>query len=230
MLTLYHFPLDPASRFIRLLLAEYGVAVELQQELPWESRKEFLLLNPAGAVPVLVEGTAAICGALAIAEYIDETLGIHRAAGRLMPVKPAERAEVRRLVEWFMLKFENDVGRIFMNERVLKRYIPGNSAPDVALLRQGGNNLRYHMLYIAWLLQSQNTLAGSVSGESLTYADFAAAACLSTLDYFGDVHWDVDEHVRQWYARMKSRPSFRAILADRMPTVAPTAAYADLDF
>ncbi len=226
MFTLYHFPLDPASRFIRLLMAEYGLEVELITENPWENRKEFLMLNPAGAVPVLVHEGHAICGAFAIAEYIDETVGAKRGTGRLMPKDAAARAEVRRIVEWFLLKFETDAGRIFMTERLLKRFAATAGAPDVSALRSAASNLRYHLLYIGFLLQHQNTLAG----DSLTHADFAAAACLSSLDYFGDMAWEADENVKPWYSRMKSRPSFRPLLSERVQQLTPHSGYSDLDF
>ena len=50
------------------------------------------------------------------------------------------------------------------------------------------------------------------------------------VDYLGDVPWDEHETGKIWYARVKSRPSFRAILADHIPGAPPPKHYADLDF
>jgi glutathione S-transferase len=93
-------------------------------------------------------------------------------------------------------------------------------------IRVAKTNLRSHLRYIGYLSGTRNWLAG----DTLTYADLAAAAHLSCADYLGDVPWDEDETARDWYARVKSRPAFRAILAERMPGMAPPAHYADPDF
>ena len=75
MLTLFHHPLCPHSRYVRLILGEYGLEVRLVEERFWERREEFLLLNPAGEIPVLVaDGQPPVPGAAIIAEYIEETL------------------------------------------------------------------------------------------------------------------------------------------------------------
>ncbi len=69
-----------------------------------------------------------------------------------------------------------------------------------------------------------------LAGERLSYADLAAAAHLSAVDYLGDVPWNEDEAAKNWYARVKSRPSFRPILAETLAGVPPSKTYADLDF
>ena len=50
---LYHFPLSPFSRKVRLVLAEKKIEVELIEERYWDPSPEFLRLNPAGRVPIL---------------------------------------------------------------------------------------------------------------------------------------------------------------------------------
>jgi len=69
-----------------------------------------------------------------------------------------------------------------------------------------------------------------LAGENFSLADITAAAHLSTLDYLGDVPWDNHEPAKEWYARIKSRPSFRPLLADHIPGAPPPKHYADLDF
>ena len=230
MAKLYHHPLCPHSRFVRTVLAELGMEPELVEERPFERRHEFLALNPAGQTPVLVEeGVAIAPGAGVIAEYLDETRGLAMADRRLLPEAPAARIEVRRLMEWFNVKFFSEVSGFLVHEKIYKRFMPaeqGGGSPDMELVRAARGNVRYHLRYIGWLTARRNWLAG----DQLTYADLAAAAHLSCVDFLGDVPWSEDEGAKNWYARVKSRPSFRSILADRLPGLNPGPAYADLDF
>jgi glutathione S-transferase len=230
MAKLYHHPLCPHSRFVRILLAELGIEPELVEERAFERRQEFLIINPAGLTPVLVDRTMpALPGAGVIAEYLDETLGPTLGPRRLLPEDPAERVEVRRLLDWFNGKFFEEVSSYLVTEKVYKRFmLPelGGGAPDMALIRAARSNIRYHLAYIGYLTAQRNWLAG----DRLTYADLAAAAHLSCADFLGDVPWSEDEAAKEWYARVKSRPSFRSLLADRVPGIVPADAYADLDF
>jgi glutathione S-transferase len=230
MLKLYHYPLDPLSRFVRLALAEYGLEAELVEERAFERRREFVVLNPAGVVPVLIEGDSAIVpGPGPIAEYLDETRGPALGPRRLLPESSADRIEVRRLLDWFNIKFFGEVSNWLVTEKVFKRFMTpeqGGGAPQMDLVRAARANIRYHLRYIGYLVARRNWLAGS----DMSYADLAAAAHLSSVDFLGDVPWDEDEMAKHWYARVKSRPGFRALLADRVPGITPADAYADLDF
>jgi glutathione S-transferase len=229
MLTLFQHPLSPLSRYVRLILNEYGVEVRLIEERFWERREEFLLLNPAGEIPVLVsEGQPAVPGASIIAEFIEESLPPD-GADRLLPHAPGERVEVRRLAAWFNDKFHAEVSAPLVTERVFKRHMTrdqGGGPPDTDLLRAARHNIRYHLAYIGWLVQTRDWLAG----DRLSLADLAAAAHLSSIDYLGEVPWSEDEAAKNWYARVKSRPSFRPILADTLAGVPASKTYADLDF
>jgi glutathione S-transferase len=230
MLTLFHHPICPHSRFVRLALEEYGQVPQLVEERVWERRQDFLTLNPEGVTPVLVEeGAPPIPGSGVIAEYLDETRGLTLGDSRLMPTELGGRVEVRRLMHWFNQKFFDEVSGPLVTERVYKRYIPagsGGGAPDMETLRAAKTNIRYHLAYIGWLSRTRDWLAG----DKLTYADLAAAAHLSAADYLGDVPWNEDETARNWYARIKSRPSFRALLVETLPGLPPAPSYANLDF
>ncbi len=230
MLTLFHHPICPHSRFVRLALEEYGLPPRLVEERVWERRQDFLTLNPAGATPVLVEeGAPPVPGAGVIAEYLDETRGLTLGDFRLMPRELGGRVEVRRLMDWFNGKFFDEVSGPLVMERVYKRYIPagsGGGAPETETLRAAKTNIKYHLAYIGWLSRTRDWLAG----DSLTYADLAAAAHLSAVDYLGDVPWDEDETAKAWYARIKSRPSFRGLLGETLPGLPPSPHYANLDF
>ncbi len=234
MLTLLHHPLCPLSRFVRLMLNEYGIDARLVEERFWERREDFLRINPAGTIPVLVaDCEPAIPGAAIIAEYINETRQESRPvednASWLMPGGPGQRVEVRRLASWFNDKFHAEVSGPLVTERVFKRHMTleqGGGPPDTALLRAARHNIRYHLAYIGWLVRTRDWLAG----ERLSLADLAAAAHLSAVDYLGDVPWNEDEAARNWYARVKSRPAFRPLLADTLAGIPPAKHYADLDF
>jgi len=215
---------------VRLILSEYGIPVRLVEERFWDRREEFLLLNPAGEVPVLVaEGQPAVPGAGVIAEFVEESLPPAEAVDRLMPAEAADRVEVRRLAGWFNTKFEAEVSGPLVLERVFKRYMTreqGGGSPDTDALRAARHNIRYHLAYIGWLARSRDWLAG----ERMSLADLAAAAHLSAMDYLGEVPWSEDEAAKQWYARVKSRPSFRPLLAETLAGLPPAEHYGDLDF
>lgn len=228
MLTLFHHPLYAPCRFVRLAMGEYGEEIALIEEQPWARRREFLSLNPAGTVPVLLaEGDNAIVGATVIGEYLDETRGALKRTRRLMAEDAVARAEIRRLVDWYLDKMDGEVTRHLVRERALKLQMGiDGGAPDSGAIRAARANVRQHMRYTNWLAATRDWFAG----PRVSHADLAAAAALSVLDYLGEIDWREYEAAREWYARMKSRPSFRTLLGDRVRGLSPASHYADLDF
>ena len=222
MRVLYHLPLSPFSRKVRLVLAERRLPFELRLEKTWERRPEYLELHPAGTVPTLVEENGLVIpDSGVICEYLEEAYPDTPLMGHTL----AERVEVRRLVAWFDGRFASDVTRNLLGEKFMKR-LSGRGNPDAAALRVGYGNLRQHMQYLGWLAETRKWLAGN----TLSLADFAAAAHISALDFISDVDWTVSPAAKEWYARMKSRPGFRPLLTDRVSGTVPPAHYADLDF
>jgi len=222
MRLLHHLPLSPYSRKVRLVMAEKRLPFELRLERVWERRAEYLELNPTGQVPTLIdEGGLVIPDSGVICEYLEEAYPDTPLLGRTA----AERVEVRRLVAWFDGKFAEEVTRNLLGEKFMKQLM-GRGQPDAGAIRLGYAQLREHLKYLAWLAENRKWLAG----PTLSLADFAAAGHLSALDFAGDVEWSVAPGAREWYAKMKSRPSFRGVLADRVPGVTPPAHYTDLDF
>ena len=222
---LHHFPLDPASRQVRLVLGEKRLAFEEVQVRYWERPKSLTALNPSGVIPVLVEtgdgGELVLCETRAILDHLEESAPEPGLLGR----DAAERAETRRLVQWFERKFEFEASSYLLHEKMEKRLL-GMGAPELAALRQGRDGLRNHLFYIDQLLQEREWLAG----RRLSLADFGAAAHLSVIDYLGDVPWGDFPAVKTWYMKLKSRPCFRPLLTDRWPGLAPAKHYDDLDF
>jgi glutathione S-transferase len=228
---LTHFRFCPRSRAIRLALAELDVAADLVEERPWEWRAEFLAVNPSGELPVLeLADTPPLSGSYAIAEYLDEgTIGdtVRVTKSELFPGSPLERAEVRRLTDWFHNKMSVEATDPILEAKVYGRLrSDGARSPELSALRAAQANLRYHIRYINHLALNRSFMAGEV----MSFADLSAAAHVSVLDYLGDIPWEDQQAAKSWYARIKSRPSFRSLLADRLPGMQPSAHYADLDF
>lgn len=231
MIQLFHHPLSVQSRFVLLILGECAVAPELIEEPFWERRKEFLLLNPAGTLPILIENDGPpIVGAWATSEYLDETRGFALDERRLLPSSADARAEVRRLCEWFLYKFDEEVTLYLVEEKVIKRERAKaggvGGAPDSSLLRAARANIRTHLHYIEHLVAAKNWLAG----DQMSYADLAAAAALSVADYLGEVPWQDASEAKDWYVRIKSRPAFRQLRAQLVRGHPPPEHYANLDF
>lgn len=222
MRILYHFPFCPFSRTIRLALAEKKLDFSLEEEIFWKKRPEFLKLNPAGQVPVLVDLNGyVISNSIVIQEYLEESYPHHSLLGKDLNI----RNEVRRLCLWFSEKFAREVSLPFLEEKYLGRF-QENKGPNSQKIRDAKNAIHYHLEYIAWLSDRRNWLGG----DSLSFADLAAASHLSIVDYFGEVPWNKHTEAKNWYVRIKSRPSFRHFLAERLSGIQPDQNYEDLDF
>jgi glutathione S-transferase len=225
MRTLYHFPLCPFSRKVRLVLSEKKLDFAVEHERFWDKRPEFLKLNAAGQVPILIDlNGSVVSDSVAISEYLEEAYPECLLIGDGLTY----RAEVRRLCGWFDSKFAGEVSLPLLFEKVIKRNLPNFSSigPNSALIRQAKSTVNFHLEYISWLVDRRNWLAG----EYISLADLTAAAHLSIVDYFGDVPWDKHENAKEWYMRLKSRPTFRSLLQDRHPGITPATHYDELDF
>lgn len=220
--TLYHFPLSPFSRKVRVMLGEKQLEFDLVIEHFWERRREFLAMNPASQVPVLVEPDKQFyADSTAICEYLEEQYADHSLIGKDI----GQRAEVRRIASWFNNKFYYEVTKYLLDEKIFKHY-RRQGAPDSSAIRAAKHNILYHMDYIAHLMKHRKWMAG----EFFSLADITAAVHLSVLDYLGDVPWEHNKQVQEWYALVKSRPSFRPLLQDRIAGFTPPPYYANLDF
>jgi glutathione S-transferase len=221
MLEVYHYPLCPFSRKLRVVLKEKGIECELFQESFWLRRKEFLKLNPAGETPVVIKDTKFILsGNNAIFEYLEESYGASLITGTA-----ETKAKIRKLNEWFDNKFYNEVTRYLLNEKIIKT-LSKDGAPNSQAIQAAKKNILYHLDYIAYLRGESRYLAG----DTVTLADFAAASQLSVLDFLGDVPWNYNPKAKEWYALIKSRPSFKPILLDKVPSFYPPTHYSNPDF
>lgn len=225
MYRLYHHSICPFSRKIRIHMAAKEIGIELIQENFWERRKEFIAMNPAGTTPLLFDNSNAsiVCYSSVIIEYIEEK---HQETKNFLGESLLKKAENRRLQNWFDEKFYQEVTKYVLNERYFNRYLPGSQAPDSEVLRVARRNLNIHLSYIEYLLESRKYLGGDV----ISIADFAAAAQLSVLDYFGDINWHHYAPAKEWYSLIKSHKIFNEILKDRIANVTPPEWYSKLDF
>jgi len=222
MQKLYHYWLCPFSRKIRIVLAEKKIPFDSIVIKPWEIHPSFLALNPEGVPPVFIdEEGKSIANAYPIAEYLEETYNDSSLLGKT----PLQRAEVRRLTVWFDDKFNEEVTNNLVYEKVFRRRMK-QGVPNSTAIRVGHANIHDHLEYVGWLCDRRKWLAGN----DFSLADITAAAQFSCLDYLNDVPWEKHPVAKLWYARVKSRPSFRTILADVVPGVPVAPHYTNLDF
>ena len=222
MRKLYHLWLSPFSRKVRVVLIEKNLDFRMEVEETWERRHEFLALNPAGEVPVLIEPDKTVLShSSAICEFLEEKEPEPNLIGKTL----YDRAEVRRLVSWFDQKFNAEVSEKLINEKVMKRFL-GLGEPNSREIRAAQSNIHIHLEYITFLTDRRFWLAG----DSFSLADITAATHISAIDYLGDVPWGDYKSAKNWYARIKSRPSFQGILDDRIPGLPAPKHYNNPDF
>ena len=221
MVLLVHSSILPQCRKIRILMAEKKILFVLKEENPWALSKDILKINPAGELPVFIFDGNIISGTYAISEFLEETY----TQNRLINGNNKQRAEIRRLSDWFDNKFHREVFQYIIGEKVYKRFSK-RLPPDTRRVQQGNSNLRFHMEYIDWIVERN----GYLCENGFSLADISAAAQLSIIDYLGDVPWEHYANAKLWYSKVKSRQSFKEILNDRIKGIYPCSHYADLDF
>ena len=221
MVLLIHHTTSPFARKIRLQMSEKKMLFVLKEEEPWNLSPDLYKLNPAGELPVFLNDGNVIIGHYAISEFLEET----QKEIPLIYGSPKQKAEIRRMTDWFDNKFYREVYQNIVFEKVNKRFSNG-LAPDSKVLKIGLNNIGYHLEYIEWLLSKHQYLVD----EELTLADLTAAAHFSIIDYLGDVPWDEFPASKLWYSKIKSRPSFKDLLKDTIRGILPAKNYTNLDF
>ena len=145
----------------------------------------------------------------------------------LMPEDARARADALRLLDWAMGPFHDSVTRRIVYEKASQRFTgaAARRAPDMDVVRAGREALKAALLTIGDTAERHGYLAS----RECTLGDLAVAAHISALDYFGEIPWAEFPLAAEWYVKMKSRPSFRSLLADRVPGQPPVSHYAELD-
>lgn len=225
MYRLYHHPLCPFSRKIRIHLSAKEIGFEPIIENFFERRTEFIALNPAGNLPILVdsENQNVVVGSNVISEYIEEKYDEYDFLG----ININKRAEARRLQNWFEQKFYQEVTEYIVYQRYFNRFLETEKTPpSTEILHIAHRNLAVHLGYLEYLLENNKYL----NGDQISIADFSASAQLSILDYFGDINWNHHSNIKEWYVLLKSHRFFADILTDRITNISPPTYYSQLDF
>ncbi|MEM6338476.1 MAG: glutathione S-transferase family protein [Pseudomonadota bacterium] len=223
MLTLYHHPVCPLSRQIRVFLKEFDVEFTMVKEDYWLRRREFIKINPSGSLPVIEidKFSPILVGNYSIIEYMAEKFEDFY----FMPKSTDERALVRKDIAWFNDKFYREVSKILVDEKMI-RLLMHVGGPRSAFIRAAKVNLNQHFRLLSEYFEKRS----HVALEKLSCADIVAASHISTVDYFGEINWDSWPLIKEWYSIIKSRPAFQTILQDRVAGFAPPLHYANLDF
>jgi glutathione S-transferase len=221
MIKFFHYPICPISRQIRVYLKELNLEADIIKESYWERRVEFVKLNPASTVPIIIFDKEAIIGYYAITEFFKENFDNFY----LMPQISQERNLVRQEIYWFNEKFYREVSKIILEEKMI-RLLRRIGGPRSDYIRAAKTNLLHHLKYITSSLEAHSYIVS----EHLTCADIVVASHISTIDYFAEINWDKFPLIKEWYSIIKSRPSFRTILQDNIAGFTPQKDYANLDF
>ena len=146
----------------------------------------------------------------------------------LAPADDAARRACLRWVDWAFGPFHEQVTQRIVYEKAAPRYTGAGFSrpPDMNVIRAGREDLKAALKAIGAAAEGN----GNLACREISLGDLAVAAHLSALDYFGEVPWADFPAAGEWYVRMKSRPSFRSILSDRVPGQPPVSHYAELDF
>lgn len=214
MRRLIHLMLSPSCRLARLMVGEKRVACD-----------PAISDDPRQTMPVFtdMDGTQ-VEGVWAILDHLEH----HYPDRPLAPEDDAARSACLRWVDWSFGPLHERVTQRIVYEKAAPKYTGAgfSRAPDMNVIRAGREELKLALKAIGTAAETNGNLACRES----TLGDLAVAAHLSSLDYFGEVPWMDFPAAQEWYVRMKSRPSFRSILSDRVPGQPPVSHYAELDF
>jgi glutathione S-transferase len=173
-------------------------------------------------LPVLIDLNGSIVsGIYAVIEYLEEAYGDKK----LVSSDIIEAAEARRIFQWMNEDFSAEVTAPIVFEKDIKRFFSKDSPSSVAL-KQTKAALDSYIKQLNLFIERRNWLAG----DNFSIADISAAAHISVVDYLGGISWSAYQTLKEWYMRVKSRPSFKRLLADRVPGLPPASYYANLDF
>ena len=222
MYKLYYMSMCAPSRAAKIILNEKSIQFHSISEPLWQRRLEFLKINPEGELPVIIDNkNTAIIGYFSLAYFLEEDEQQKNLIGKCA----LSRLEIRRICKWFDDKFNKEVYENIVEERVFKS-LKGLGNPSNEFLKAGRVNLKNHENYIEWILSKRTFIAG----EIFSIADIISASYFSTLDYLGEIDWERINFTKKWYAKIKSRPSFRDILEEKLFSIPASKNYKNLDF
>ncbi|WP_438031936.1 glutathione S-transferase family protein [Sorangium sp. So ce204] len=190
---LYEFAPTRSIR-VRWALQELGVdfeTVQVNLRAGENRRPEFLKLNPAGKLPVLVDGDLVLTESVAIVLYLAEK---YPDKG-LLPADPRERAKVNQWLLFAATELEQPLWRIARHKFLYPedKRLPG----DISLARDDFKAM-------ADVLEKHMEQRQFVVGDRVTVADLVMAY---TLDWANEAHLlDDFPQLRTYMDRMYARP------------------------
>ncbi|HYQ01297.1 MAG TPA: glutathione S-transferase family protein [Polyangiaceae bacterium] len=187
-------PLSPNVRRVRLTAAVLGLQLEeklLDFSKGEHKNPEYLLLNPNGAVPTLVDGDFVLTESRSIMQY----LASKKPESGLLPRDEAGRADVTRWQFWDSSHFSPQLGTLAF-EKLIKGMV-GLGEPDVAKCNEALVNFRRFGAVLNQRLEGRQY----VVGNGLTLADLTLA---SSMMYAKQTEAPIAEfpNVEKWFARI----------------------------
>jgi|SRR5580700_4499334 glutathione S-transferase len=198
---LYHNPISPNVRRVRLTAAVLGLELEekmLDFARGEHKNPEYLALNPNGAVPTLVDGDFVLTESRAIMQY----LASKKPESGLLPRDEAARADVTRWQFWDAAHFSPHIGSIAF-ERLIKAMM-GLGDPDTRKIEEALAGFRRFGAVLDKRLDGKSY----VVGNQLTLADLTLA---SSLMYAKQAEIPVAElpHVQAWFSRISALDAWK---------------------
>jgi len=194
-MTLFSDPMCQYSHRVRIVLAEKGVTVDIEDIDPKSVTEEILEANPYGTLPTLVDRDLALYESNVVMEYLDERFP----HPPLLPVYPVARAESRL---W--------IYRIERDWCVLIDQI--KASPDSKKADAARKEFRESFVTIAGIFEEMPYFMS----EEFTLVDCCLAPMLWRLPELG-ISLPNNRHVKplhEYMERLFERPSFQESLTD----------------
>lgn len=206
MMKLYFHPVSTTSRPILQFCADAGIAYEpvVIDLMAGEHMQEpYVSLNPNCLVPVIDDDGFVLTESSAILKYLAEK---HRSPAYPMDLK--QRARVNEMMDWFNANLYREYGYHLVYPQILPHHV---RQPDVV-----------NRATIEWGRAQSGTMLGILNdhylgpgkpylcGDSLTIADYFAAALLTVGDLIGS-DFSGYPNIERWLQSMKAMPSWSAV-------------------
>lgn len=191
---LYEFAPTRSIR-VRWMLQELGIdfeSVTVNIEASEHHHPEFLKLNSAGRVPVLVDDDLVLTESVAILLYLAEKYP-HKG---LLPTDIKQRSQVYRWLLFTTVEIEQPLWRIWYHTGVYPKH--QRLSAEVSLARQDFTEL-------VAVMEEHMQGRQFIVGDTVTVADFA---CAYTLDWANEFRLlDECPHLLQYIEQMYARPN-----------------------
>lgn len=203
---LYEFGPSRSIR-VRWALQELGIdfeSVTVNLMTGEHRRPEFLKLNPAGKIPLLVDGDVVLTESVAIVLYLAEKYGDHQ----LLPASLEERAQVTRWLLFVATELEQPLWRIARHTFLYPEHL--RLPADIPLAREDFSDM-------VALFDTHMNEREFVVGDRFTAADIVGAY---TLDWANEVGLlDRFPRLCEYMERMYCRPAAAPRIAEALAAV-----------